>query len=665
MSMYTLYAARYYLYVCTLDVCAASRQSERNRVQRVYGPNLDHAQQCYMYPIIIRTNDRAAAEKTAREAKGATTMRYAPTSVLYSYLMYALTCGAHASLARISYTRATQQQRADLIRGLDSRVAYCVCGALNALALTATTTTRQHHVQLAALSPHAASSSSSSSRDALASNNGHREGGPPGPPGMGMPQMPVHGASLVRQERLLQWAVKVVATPEQVETQVSECPETSAWEAQVAEALGQEQQEATGGNQESTNEAQSQNNGEEEGALPPHPPHHGMMPPPPPGGRWPGPPPPGPPGGGGDAWYHPKGRRHHGPPREQVGGEVTEATVQGEAGQTEFGLMAFFPPQYSMSGKSWVLPQSASEYNMSAGVPSGVAGPGGRWSSGNVPASASLYSMASGSSSISGVSSVSSATCSSASSTASSASFGKSRLRHPAYSSFRKNQVHSAQSIKMRIQEYQDLVQAAPVGDEHDASRENRRLPPIKEFQRDFRAGKASTRLRCAQKIVTQLESQASPPRIKITPAPPNSKTAPPTSSSSASKPSSAKSTVSSSASTSSSLSTASEAKSTASSSAASSKRPTNSGTTPKKLTVAQQVQLTKKEKEREKERAKAEKARQKEAEKNRLKEAERAEKAEKARQKEAKKLAKEEKKRAKKEAKIRRKEAEEHLLGK
>uniref|UniRef100_A0ABD2XPQ8 RING-type domain-containing protein n=1 Tax=Trichogramma kaykai TaxID=54128 RepID=A0ABD2XPQ8_9HYME len=323
------------------------------------------------------------------------------------------------------------------------------------------------------------------------------------------------------------------------------------------------------------------------------------------------------------------------------------------------------PRDYSMSGKSWVLPQSASEYNMSAGVPSGVAGPGGRWSSGNVPASASLYSMASGSSSISGVSSVSSATCSSASSTASSASFGKSRLRHPAYSSFRKNQVHSAQSIKMRIQEYQDLVQAAPVGDEPDASRENRRLPPIKEFQRDFRAGKASTRLRCAQKIVTQLESQASPPRIKITPAPANSKTSPPTSSSSASKPSSAKSTVSSSASTSSSLSTASEAKSTASSSATSSKRPTNSGTTPKKLTVAQQVQLTKKEKEREKERAKAEKARQKEAEKNRLKEAERAEKAEKARQKEAKKLAKEEKKRAKKEAKIRRKEAEEHLLGK
>ncbi|XP_014237025.1 uncharacterized protein LOC106659153 [Trichogramma pretiosum] len=31
--------------------------------------------------------------------------------------------------------------------------------------------------------------------------NGHREGGPPGPPGMGVPQMPVPGASLVRQAR--------------------------------------------------------------------------------------------------------------------------------------------------------------------------------------------------------------------------------------------------------------------------------------------------------------------------------------------------------------------------------------------------------------------------------------------------------------------------------
>jgi len=58
--------------------------------------------------------------------------------------------------------------------------------------------------------------------------------------------------------------------------------------------------------------------------------------------------------------------------------------------------------QYSMSGKSWVLPQSASEYNMGTGVTAGVSIPGGRWGTGSVPASASLYSMASGSSSISG-----------------------------------------------------------------------------------------------------------------------------------------------------------------------------------------------------------------------------------------------------------------------
>lgn len=39
---------------------------------------------------------------------------------------------------------------------------------------------------------------------------------------------------------------------------------------------------------------------------------------------------------------------------------------------------------------------------MGTGVPVGVTGPGGRWVAGSVPASASLYSMASGSSSISG-----------------------------------------------------------------------------------------------------------------------------------------------------------------------------------------------------------------------------------------------------------------------
>lgn len=43
-------------------------------------------------------------------------------------------------------------------------------------------------------------------------------------------------------------------------------------------------------------------------------------------------------------------------------------------------------------------------------------------------------------------------------------------------------------------QEYQDPVQQ--VAEEEEVMRENRRLPPIKEFQRDYRAGKASTRIR-------------------------------------------------------------------------------------------------------------------------------------------------------------------------
>ncbi|EFN78476.1 hypothetical protein EAI_13348 [Harpegnathos saltator] len=265
------------------------------------------------------------------------------------------------------------------------------------------------------------------------------------------------------------------------------------------------------------------------------------------------------------------------------------------------------PRDYSMSGKSWVLPQSASEYNMGTGVTAGVSGPGGRWGTGSVPASASLYSMASGSSSISGVSSVSSATSSSASSTGSSTLGKPTRVRQPTGATLRRSQT---QSMKMRIQEYQDPVQQ--VSEEEEVMRENRerRLPPIKEFQRDYRAGKASTRIRCAQKIVTQLESTPSPRGTS--------------------------GVVSTSTSSSSSCGRAA------------SKRPASAP----KMSVVQEVQKSKKEKEREKEREKAEKARQKEEEK-----------AEKSRQKEAKKLAKEEKKRAKKEAKARRKEAEEALL--
>ncbi|XP_076182569.1 uncharacterized protein LOC143154360 isoform X2 [Ptiloglossa arizonensis] len=262
------------------------------------------------------------------------------------------------------------------------------------------------------------------------------------------------------------------------------------------------------------------------------------------------------------------------------------------------------PRDYSMSGKSWVLPQSASEYNMGTGVSVGVSGPGGRWVPGNVPASASLYSMASGSSSISGVSFVSSSSSSSASSTGSSNLGKPTRVRQPSGTTLRRSQT---QSMKMRIQEYQDPVQQ--VTEEEEVMRENRerRLPPIKEFQRDYRAGKASTRIRCAQKIVTQLETSPSP-----------------------------RGSTSGATSTSAALARTST------------KRPQS---TPK-LSVVQEVQKSKKEKEREKEREKAEKARQKEEEK-----------AEKTRQKEAKKLAKEEKKRAKKEAKARRKEAEEALL--
>ncbi|XP_011301523.1 actin cytoskeleton-regulatory complex protein pan1 isoform X2 [Fopius arisanus] len=265
------------------------------------------------------------------------------------------------------------------------------------------------------------------------------------------------------------------------------------------------------------------------------------------------------------------------------------------------------PRDYSMSGKSWVLPQSASEYNMGGGV--GTSG-GGRWVPGSVPASASLYSMASGSSSISGVSSVSSATSSSASSSGSSSMSKPTRLRQPTGATLRRTQT---QSMKMRIQEYQDPIQQ--IAEDDDAIRDNRerRLPPIKEFQRDYRAGKASTRLRCAQKIVTQLEIS---PTHRV---PPSNPPIPSSSSSSAST-------------------------------RASTKRPSSAPRTV--VTVAQEVQKSKKEKEKEKEREKAEKARQKEEEK-----------AEKARAKEAKKLAKEEKKRAKKEAKARRKEAEESLL--
>lgn len=67
------------------------------------------------------------------------------------------------------------------------------------------------------------------------------------------------------------------------------------------------------------------------------------------------------------------------------------------------------------------------------------------------------------------------------------------RLRQPSGATLRRTQT---QSMKMRIHEYQDPI--SQIVEDEDVIRDNRerRLPPIKEFQRDYRAGKASTRLR-------------------------------------------------------------------------------------------------------------------------------------------------------------------------
>ncbi|XP_075211034.1 uncharacterized protein LOC142318336 [Lycorma delicatula] len=139
---------------------------------------------------------------------------------------------------------------------------------------------------------------------------------------------------------------------------------------------------------------------------------------------------------------------------------------------------------YSVGSKSWVVPPSASHYSMAHSVPN----------------SESLYSMASGSSSFSGVSSVSSATNSSVGSLG-----DKGRRiqfpRQPTSGAIRRSQT---QAMKYRLQEYKEPVRTDP------QDKGPSRLPPIQEFQREFRAGKersSSTRIRCAQKIVTQLET--------------------------------------------------------------------------------------------------------------------------------------------------------------
>ncbi|XP_024216222.1 micronuclear linker histone polyprotein isoform X2 [Halyomorpha halys] len=102
----------------------------------------------------------------------------------------------------------------------------------------------------------------------------------------------------------------------------------------------------------------------------------------------------------------------------------------------------------------------------------------------SVPNSESLYSMSSGSSSFSGVSS---------SSAGSSCSSRSQRTYRQPSGSLRKSQTQSMKEYK-----------------EPRSSDKTARLPPIQEFQREYRLGKersSSTRIRCAQKIVTQLET--------------------------------------------------------------------------------------------------------------------------------------------------------------
>lgn len=148
---------------------------------------------------------------------------------------------------------------------------------------------------------------------------------------------------------------------------------------------------------------------------------------------------------------------------------------------------------YSLA-RHWV-PSSASDYSISAS---------------SVPNSDSFYSVTSGSSSLSGVSSVSCATnCSYSGCSCNSGKSGKMcNIKQPT-GSFRKSQ---AQAMKYRLQDYKEPLRL----ERHNSDKSTSRLPPIKEFQRDFKAGKerpTSTRIRCAQKIVTQLERTPSKSR--------------------------------------------------------------------------------------------------------------------------------------------------------
>ncbi|CAB3230776.1 unnamed protein product [Arctia plantaginis] len=187
------------------------------------------------------------------------------------------------------------------------------------------------------------------------------------------------------------------------------------------------------------------------------------------------------------------------------------------------------------SAKSWGVPGSVSSYSVGAR---------------SVPASASLYSVTSGESSLSGVSSVSSNSGGNVPNSCSTKLCGGSKCggaclgaiprppaaappkpRQPASNSLRRSQHHS---MKARLQDYQvHSYTGGPAGEPSG------RLPPIREFQREFREGRresaaaasASTRIRCAQKIVTQLET--SPQKEKqhfFRPLKPSNKDDPPNS---------------------------------------------------------------------------------------------------------------------------------------
>ncbi|CAH2043979.1 unnamed protein product, partial [Iphiclides podalirius] len=166
----------------------------------------------------------------------------------------------------------------------------------------------------------------------------------------------------------------------------------------------------------------------------------------------------------------------------------------------------------STGNKSWGVPGSVSSYSVGAR---------------SVPASASLYSVTSGESCISGVSSISSNSGVHVNNSCTTKLCGGAKCggaclgaiprqpptsappkpRQPASKSLRRSQHHS---MKVRLQEYQmHSYTGGPSGEPSG------RLPPIREFQREFREGRresaapscASTRIRCAQKIVTQLET--------------------------------------------------------------------------------------------------------------------------------------------------------------